>query len=42
MYCENHNAVAQSDIQEFDELMQKYDGRDFCWSIVHVYYGVNG
>ena len=42
MYCENHDATARNDGEEFYELMQKYEGRDFCWSIVHIYYGVNG
>jgi hypothetical protein len=42
MYCENHDATARNDGEEFDKLMQKYEGRDFCWSIVHIYSGVNG
>ena len=42
MYCENHDTVASNDWEEFMEYAEKYGSRDFCWSIVHIYYGVNG
>ena len=43
LYCENHDGVHRDDVAEFEEYLERYEGeRDFCWSVVHVHYGVNG
>ena len=42
IYCENHDTVAKGDWDENMEYVEQYEGRDFCWSIARIYYGVNG
>jgi hypothetical protein len=43
-YCENHDSVHSSDGEHFMDLVEEYESRDFCWSIVHIYepHGING
>ena len=35
-YCEYHDAHAAEDLDEFVELYEEHDGRDFCWNIVRI------
>lgn len=43
LYCQNHELHAREDAEEFVEHYENYgQNMDFCWSIVHVYHGVNG
>lgn len=35
-YCENHDAYAFEDGDEFAALYEEYDSRDFCWNVVRI------
>ena len=40
VYCENHDGVHPSDIQDYDERMLEDDfNNDFCWAVVRIYNG---
>tara|TARA_B100000902_G_scaffold343586_1_gene348352 strand:- start:894 stop:1151 length:258 start_codon:yes stop_codon:yes gene_type:complete len=36
VYCQNHDAFAMEDSDEFSELFEEADGSDFCWSVVNI------
>ena len=42
VYCENHDSVAKGDFEKFENYVEQYESRDFCWPIMRSYYAPEG
>jgi hypothetical protein len=36
VYCETHQSIHNDDQKEYENLLQEYGERDFCWLVVHI------